>query len=209
MSQQPPQLPAPVPAVATVSITPGGDIDASMSIGEVVESLGLVGNGIGGRVGVRDPKVLLGFGLCFTVSDITIVELNPPGAKKSVSGLGPNGYEPTFKKISCGVEDLVAVASKETVVEKNMLKISSAPQMVRLPKCPIEDCIAKWMRAAAESLLEECSLSQANILNDLVEVIDVSNGMQKGQSLPMVQCRAIFDKVRDVATLPARRRIGA
>ena len=84
MSQQPPQLPAPVPAVATVSITSGGDIDTSMSIGEVVERLGLVGNGIGGRVGVRDPSVLLGTGLCFTVSDITIAELNPPAVKLSV-----------------------------------------------------------------------------------------------------------------------------
>ena len=71
-----------------------------------------------------------------------------------------------------------------------MLKIGIAPEMNRVPKCPIDDCILKWMRAVMMSLLEECSSSQAKILADVVEVIDVSNGMQKAGSLPMVQCRA-------------------
>ena len=113
MSQQPPQLPAPVPLAPTVSIKPDGEIYTSMSIGEVVERLGLAGNGIGGRVGIRDTKVLMGTGLCFTVCDITIVELNPPEVKICARGLGQNGYEPTFKEFTVDIEDLIPVAVED------------------------------------------------------------------------------------------------
>ena len=132
----------------------------------------------------------MGTGRCFTVCDITIVELNPPEVKNPVRGLRPHSYEPTFKEFDYGIEDLIPVASKETVVETKLLKIDIAPEMNRVPKCPIDDCILKWMRAGMDSLLEECSLSQSKILDDVVEVIDVSTGMQKQGSLPMLQCRA-------------------
>ena len=39
MSQQPPQLSAPVPVAPMVPIKPGGELDTGMSIGEVVERL--------------------------------------------------------------------------------------------------------------------------------------------------------------------------
>ena len=91
-----------------------------MSIGEVVGRLGLGGNWIGGRVGIRDTKVLMGIGLCFTVCDITIVELNPPEVKFCVRGLGRNGYEPTFNELTVDIEDLMPVTKKEIVVEKNV-----------------------------------------------------------------------------------------
>ena len=54
-----------------------------MSAGEVVQKLGLAGNGVGGRVGIRDVKLLTGIELFLTVWYITIVELTHPQMQKS------------------------------------------------------------------------------------------------------------------------------
>ena len=107
MSQPPPELPAPVPVATTVSILASGAIDTAMSAGEVVQKLGLAGNGVGGRVGIRDVKLLTGIEFLWTVSDITIVELNPPDAKIAVRVIGPHGYEPTTKVMTVDVEHLI------------------------------------------------------------------------------------------------------
>ena len=78
-----------------------------MSAGEVVEKLGLAGNGAGGRVGIRDVNLLEGIDFLWTVTDIIMVELNPPDAKFAVRVIGPNGYEPTTKAMTVDVEDLI------------------------------------------------------------------------------------------------------
>ena len=85
MSQPQPQLPAPVSVATTVSILADGAIDTTMSVGEVVQKLGLAGNGVGGRVGIRDVKLLIGIELFLTVWDITIVELTPQVQTKRTS----------------------------------------------------------------------------------------------------------------------------
>ena len=121
MSQPPPQLPAPVPVATTVSILANGAIDTAMSAGEVVQKLGLAGNGVGGRVGIRDVKLLTGIEFLWTVSDITIVELNPPDAKTAVRAIGPNGYEPTTKVMTVDVEDLIPAPRLRRSVSSKML----------------------------------------------------------------------------------------
>ena len=50
-------------------------------------------------------KLFIGTGLCLTVCDIAIVELNHPAANISVRVIGPTGYEPTTKAMTVDVED--------------------------------------------------------------------------------------------------------
>ena len=68
--------------------------------------------------------------------------------------------------------------------------IRHVAHMVRLPDCPVDDCMTNWMRHDIDAFVEEHSLSQVNILKDVVEVIDASNGMRKAGSIPTLQVRA-------------------
>ena len=123
-----------VPESATVTIKTDGSIDTTLSVSDVVKTLGLQGNGVGGLVGVRSQGLLLGTGLCFTATEVKILNLNPPEATVAVKGFGAAGYEPTVKVITVPIDDLVALdPEKEDIDEQNPLKKACESPMPRLP----------------------------------------------------------------------------
>ena len=180
-----------VPESAKVAIMRDGTIDLTLSVGEVVKTLGLQGHGVGGLVAVRDISLLLGSGVAFTATEARIVELNPPEAVLSVKGIDPKSYEPIVRELTVSIDDLVAVdQEKEVIDEQNPSKKACESAMSRLPGFDYNKNVQKWMHVAIEELLEECACAMAGGLEDLLEAVNVSNGLQKGLSVPIVQCRA-------------------
>ena len=68
-----------------------------MNVSEIVQTLGLKGDGVGGLVGLRSAKALYGTGVAFTTTEVRIVELNPPEAVVVVSGVDAKSLSPTKK----------------------------------------------------------------------------------------------------------------
>ena len=72
MSQQETSVPGPL----KVKILSDGAIDQSMTVGDVVQSLALTGNGVGQRVHVKSMKTLMGTGIAFSATEVRIHEWN-------------------------------------------------------------------------------------------------------------------------------------
>ena len=111
-----------------------GSIDTEMSVGDILQTLGLHECGVGGLVGVRDAIVLLGTGIAFTAVEIRFVALNPPEATIAVTGILPAGYESTVVAITVNIDDLIPVVqAKDVIPETNPLKKDCSALMSRPP----------------------------------------------------------------------------
>ena len=106
-----------------VEVLGDGEINQAMSVSDVVQCLGLTGNGEGGLVHVRNLKTLLGTGVAFTASEVRIVELNPPEATLRIKGISNRSSKRVIQTLVVNVDDLsIAEQDKVEVDEKDPLK---------------------------------------------------------------------------------------
>ena len=177
-----------------VQISSTGEIDVGLSAQEVLQRLGLVGDGVGQAVGVRTAEDLLGSGIAFTASKIILKDLNPPEATIAVTGtMWREGDKITVTKdLVVAVESLVPLDAQPSTEKVGPLLTGYQPHMPRAPTVEHDIAISTLCLLALQMLSQSLAAATDKKVEELIEVVYIpeagSKKAERGEGL--FQCRA-------------------